>query len=189
MGKAKALYLHREGLVGNQDAPDYGFLYETSSVKDPRWNVGDRVVLPDGRVFRFAKAAAALNPSKGAQNSVTFLDSDNTQAAAAIGDDEISITLNATSAGATYFGTKDQMVGSYFSQPDSTHCTFRQIIGHPAGVSTDVIKIKLDAPVTRVIPTNSFFEILPNPYGYLKQSQGTSVSVMDMPLMVVASGN
>ncbi len=187
--KGKSSLLGIQGVVGHQTAPDYGFLYTNEGTKNPNYNIGDRVVLPDGRVFRYAKAGAALNPSKGAQNSVTFLDSDNTQAAAAIGDTEISITLNATSAGANYFGTADRMVGAYFSQPDTTHCTFRRIIKHPIGSTSDVIKITLDAPITRVIPANSFYEILPNPYGYLKQSQGTSVSVMGIPTVVVGSGN
>ncbi len=188
-GKGKANYLHRAGLVGHATAPDYGFLYTTSVNKDSKWDVGDRVVLPDGRVFRYAKAAGALNPKFGAKNSVTFLDSDNTQAAAAIGDTEISITLNATSDDSTYFGTADQMVGAYFSQPDTAHCTFRRIIAHGVGDTGDVIKITLDAPLTRAIPVNSFYEILPNPYGYVNQDGSLLSSVMGMPLIVVASGS
>ena len=188
MAKPKVNYLGREGLVSHQTAPNYAFLYTTSTVKDAKWDVGDRVVLPDGRVFRYAKAAGALNPSKGAQNSVTFLDSDNTAVTAAIGDTEISITLNSTSAGSTYFGTANQMVGSYFSQPDSTHAQLRQIVGHPAGSDGDVIKIQLDAPLSKAIVVDSFYEILPNPYGYLVNNGGTSVSVMGIPLVVIASG-
>lgn len=188
-GKGKSTLLGIQGLIGHAEAPDYGFLYETSLIKDPKWNLGDRVVTPDGRVFRYAKAAGALNPKFGAKNSVTFLDSDNTEAAAAIGDTEISITLNATSAGSSYFGTADAMIGAYFSQPDTAHCTFRRIVKHGIGSSGDVIKITLDAPITRLIPTNSFYELLPNPYGYVNQDGSLMSSVMGMPLVVVASGS
>ncbi len=189
MTKARVLHPHRAGLVAHEDAPNWSFLYATSSVKDPAWNVGDRVVLPDGRVFRYCKAAAALNPKYGAKNDVTFLDSDNTSAAALIGDTEITIDLNATSAGADYFGTKDGMVGGYFSQPDDSHAQFRQIISHPAGISGDTIKVKLDAPLSKAIVTNSFCEFMPNPYKYLKKDGSFLSSVMGMPNVVVASGS
>ncbi len=188
-GKGKSTLLGIQGLVGHTVTPDYGFLYQTSVTKDANWDVGDRVVTPDGRVFRYAKAAGALNPKFGAKNSVTFLDSDNTQAAAAIGDKEISITLSSAAAHANYFGTADQMIGAYFSQPDTAHCTFRRIVKHGTGISGGVIKITLDAPLTRAIPTNSFYEILPNPYGYVNQDGSLMSSVMGIPLVVVASGS
>jgi hypothetical protein len=187
-GKGRSTLLGIQGFVGHVEAPNYDFLYHTSSVKDPKWEIGDRVVLPDGRVFRYGKAAGALNPKFGAKNGVTFLDSDNTEAVAALGATEISITLTATSAGATYFGTKDGMVGGYFSQPDTAHAQFRRIVTHPAGDDGDIIKIKLDAALTKAIAADSFYEILPNPYGYLKQDGSKMSSVMGMPNEVVASG-
>jgi hypothetical protein len=189
MGKARVLHPHRAGLVGHDTAPDWGFLYATSSIQDPDWDIGDRVVLPDGRVYRYGKAAGALNPKFGAKNSVTFLDSDNTSAAAEIGDTEITIDLNGTSEHADYFGTKDGMVGGYFSQPDTAHAQFRQIVGHPAGVSGDTIKVKLDAPLTKAIVTNSFCEFMPNPYKFLNQDDSFLSSVMGMPNEIIASGS
>ncbi|MBE3036079.1 MAG: hypothetical protein IMZ70_03200, partial [Candidatus Atribacteria bacterium] len=36
-----------------------GFLASVSTTKDPLFDVGDGVVLPDGREFRYAKSTAA----------------------------------------------------------------------------------------------------------------------------------
>jgi len=37
--------------------PNIEFLYEHSSTKNPEYNIGDRVLLPDGRVFRYGLMA------------------------------------------------------------------------------------------------------------------------------------
>ena len=188
-GKGQTTLIGIQGIVQHTTAPDYDFLYRTSTIRDPRYYIGDRVVLPDGRVFRYGYSAGALNPSKGAQNSVTFLDSDNTQAEAVIGAKKISITLSAAAANAEYFGTAEKMIGAYFSQPDGTHRQFRRIVKHGVGVSADVITIELDAALSKTIATNSFYEILPNPYGYLVNNGGTHVSVMSIPNVVVADNS
>ena len=44
--------------VTSGDGGNSNYLYTTSIVKDPRWNIGDAVVLSDGRVFRYALAGA-----------------------------------------------------------------------------------------------------------------------------------
>ncbi len=191
-GKGKSTLLGIQGLVGHATAPDYGFLYKTTIVKSEKWNVGDRVVTPDGRVFRYAKAAGALNPQFGAQNNVGQLsiDGGGTKYAAEAGDTSVHITLDATLAGTDYFGTKDKMVGAYFSVPHGTHCVFRRIIAHDYSTTTGaVVELKLDAPLDQDLAITSWYEILPNPYGYLVNGGGTHVSVMGIPVVYIASGS
>lgn len=188
-GKGQTTLLGIQGIVQHTVAPDYDFLYKTSTIRDPRYYVGDRAVLPDGRVFRYGYSASVLNPKFGAQNNVRFLDSDDTQAEAVKGAKKVSITLSAAAANAEYFGTAEKMIGAYFSYPDDDHRHFRRIVKHGVGGSGDVITIELDAALTVTIPTGKFYEILPNPYGYLVNNGGTMVSVMCMPNVVVANNS
>jgi len=50
-GKARTKLLnHSAGLVGgNAGGSSWGFIYQTSTVKHPDYNIGDRVALPDLR--------------------------------------------------------------------------------------------------------------------------------------------
>lgn len=177
----------RAGIYEHQ-IPNINFLYTNSSTQDPNYAVGDKVVLPDGRVFRYGKAAAGLDPKLGAQNSKTYLAIGNLAKEAAVGDMTLSFTLDGTSDDTDYFGTANQMVGAYVSQPDSTSKLFRRIVQHETGSTGDIITVTLDAAVPYVIDAGEMCEILPNPYAYLKQSQGTHVAVMGIPTVVVTSG-
>jgi uncharacterized protein YfaP (DUF2135 family) len=54
------------GIVGSQNrsqffdgavtTADYNFLYEKSAVKNPNYDLDDKVISPDGRTFYYAKA-------------------------------------------------------------------------------------------------------------------------------------
>lgn len=173
--KNTSLYLHREGLVGHDTAPDYGFIYDLSTIKDPRFYCGDRVILPDGRVFRYAKSGSAgLNGGFGAAFWRPFTFNGGTSGATAVGDTTLKVTLDAGAI--TNFGsdiTEDGLRGGYFSQPDTTTPTFRQIIGNSAGGDGDIITLYLDAPVKRAMVTASFCEFIANVWEDLRGTGGT----------------
>ncbi len=167
------------------DTTEFG-VYSTGTTQ--LYELGMRHRLDD-RVFRYAKAAAALNPQKGAQNNNTFFP-ENTVAAAAIGDMSVTITTDATSGNVTTgFGVKNNMVGGFFSQPDSTNRQWRRVVGHEAGASGATIKVWLDGPITRTMVTNSFCEWMHNPYNNLVNAAGTTVPVMGVPTTAIASGS
>lgn len=167
------------------DTTEFG-VYSTGTVQE--FELGTRHRLDD-RVYRYAKAASALNPQKGAQNNNTFF-GENTVAATAIGDTFVTITTDATSGNVTTgFGIKNNMVGGYFSQPDTTNRQWRRIIGHEAGASGATIKVFLDGPITRTMVSNSFAEWMHNPYINLINAGGTFIPVMGVPTTAIASGS
>ncbi len=133
-GKAQANYLHREGLVGHDTASDYGFLNVASLTKDPKWSIGDRVVLPDGRVFRYGKVTSGGEAYAGQgcsfENAVAI--SGNCAAAQAIGDSQI------TFASQTF--SEDELRGGYIViyGDDNSDVQQRGIVGNTVASGSTV---------------------------------------------------
>jgi hypothetical protein len=65
-GIANVEYVRQGSEVAVQGVPNWAFLYFVSTQKHAKYNIGDRVVLPDGRAFRYALAGGTLNPAFGA---------------------------------------------------------------------------------------------------------------------------
>ena len=172
-GKVKANYLHREGLVGLSDAPDYGFLYTTSLVKDPKWNIGDRVVLPDGREFAYSKSSGVVASGQAAEFVATgaipytLLSVD-----AAIGDKQLSFVASTHDAIA-----KDALRGGYcVTWPAALKDQTRGIIGNDVSAENAAITIYLDAPLSVAVTTATAGEVYENPYANLINTGGGSSS-------------
>ncbi len=181
---------HPNALVGQLhidaiDTTRFG-VYSTGAVKKflfgTRYRIGDRV-------FKYGKAGAALLPKKGAANYGAYSGvTGGNVTARAIGDTWVDILLDATTGGATWFGTKNNMVGGFWSQPDTANSQFRIITGHEKGADGAIIKVYLDGPITRTMIATSFMEIAQNPYANLRQSGNDYVSVMGVPTTGQASG-
>lgn len=161
-GKCKVNYLGREGLIQSADAPDYSFIYETSLTKHPTYNIGDRVVLPDGRVFRYALSGAACNSGLG----VAFYKADpvisatTVAAAQAIGDKVITIASQTLAV--------DALRGGYLILGGAaTTAQIRQIIGNTV-CSSSTVTIYLDAPLDQAVTTSTYVEACYNPYSDLR---------------------
>lgn len=163
-------------------------VYSTGVVKKHlfglRYRIGDRV-------FKYGKAGGAIKAGKGAKNSGAYNGvTGGNVTARAIGDIWLDILLDATTGGATWFGTKNNMVGGFWSQPDSTSSQFRIITGHEKGADAATIKVYLDGPITRTMVANSFMELAQNPYAQLTQTDESEyTSVMGVPSTNIASGS
>ena len=173
-GKAKVNYLHREGLVGHDTAPDWEFIYKTSTVKDPGYNVGDRAVLPDGRVFRYCKSVGAcytgqLNKFQTVIGSTSGIDYSALAESAAIGDTSILMTNQGVIA-----QTEDCMRGGWIEiKTANTEAAGNQsgmqrmIVGNTADASVGMngtVRIYLDAPLTAAVTTSSYAFSIGNPW-------------------------
>ncbi|MCK5016312.1 MAG: hypothetical protein KAS32_04495 [Candidatus Peribacteraceae bacterium] len=167
------------------DVTEFG-VYSTGTVQ--KHEIGLRHRIGD-RVYRYGKAGGVLTPSKAAFNDNVFFSSGGLIGAGTIGDMEVTLTLDATTSAATAFGTKDQMIGGYFLQPDTTNCQFRIIKGHDFGATSAVIKILLDGPLTRTFVATSICEFGRNPYNNLKVNVGQVGSAMGIPATAIASGS
>jgi len=170
----------------HSDTTQFG-VYSTGTTKKhllgTRYRVGDRV-------FRYARAGAALNPQFGAKNWGQYSGvTGGNVTARAIGDTTVDILLDATTGAAAWFGTANNMVGGFWCQPDGTCKQFRIIVGHERGDNADTIWLDLDGPITRTMIATSFMEIAQNPYYDLRGTNNDYSSVMGVPVTAVASGS
>jgi hypothetical protein len=175
-GIANVDYLRQgsEVVVQGDYASNWSFLYAASTVKDPKWNIGDRVVTPDGRVFRYSLAGGTIlsefgvcQPDLSITNAVAPAQSvisgpilnafgaSATLQAGALGSNVVTITV-ASGDGKLTTGAiaADELRGGYvvIGNGTSQHPQFRGIIGNSVvaagGGSCDVW---LDAALTAAV--------------------------------------
>lgn len=172
--------------IDGSDTTEFGVYSTGTAKKHPygtRYRIGDRV-------FKYGKAGAALIPKKGAANYGRYRGiTGGNVTARGPGDTWVDILLDANTGGAAWFGTKNEMVGGFYSQPDTDNSQFRIITGHAKGSDGSIIKVYLDGPITRTMIATSFSELLQNPYANLRQSGSDFVSVMGVPTTAIASGS
>lgn len=195
----KAVELSGAGLVRRDNAGGWDFLYEASTVKDPRFNIGDRVTLPDGRVFRYALASGTCNPEVGAYkakktNTVAVAPA-QASGAGAIGSHFVTVTID-TEIGVLTTGVlaENELAGGYIvvGNGSAQHPQMRQIISHPALTSAGgSLTLKLDAElVTAVTAATTTIELMESPFYCIKadNSGGQYVTYLGVPARVATSG-
>jgi hypothetical protein len=207
-------YIRQGSEVAILDQPFWSFLYQASTVKQSRYNIGDRVVTPDGRVFRYSLAAGTCNPEVGAYNPIHTITnavapaqsvingpvlnqfgSSTTVTAGSVGANVVTMTVAATD-GAASDGVvaADELRGGYIVIGNGVgqHPQMRGIIGNSAvaanGGSCDVY---LDAAlITAVTVGTTNIETMLNPYANLKgDNAGTGyVSFLGIPAVQATVG-
>jgi len=195
IGKTRVNYLGREGLVQHETQPDYDFLYAASVTKDPKWDVGDRVVLPDGRVFRYGKCGLTFAGMKWGLKQFNLLvtEKDAIAVAASIGAKYVDITF-ADTDGVANDGViaVDSLRGGYISFYRGVDRQQRGIIGNTVRANGDTgnTRVYLDAALKVAINEDDDVEILANPYSDLRISGGGGewTSVMGMPNVLATLG-
>jgi len=164
----KAKYVQDSGQVYRKASGGWDFLYTVSATKDPVWNVGDRVVLPDGREFRYAKSAAAITTNLACNFTATgYVAYTAAAVAASIGDRSLTVPA-ATHATLT----QDELAGGYvvLGSGGST-VQVRGIIGNDAADANAAFVIYIDAPLTVAITAASTgVEVFQNPFAAIGQS-------------------
>ncbi len=201
MSKGKAIVdvIRGPGFVGHETAGEMNFLYQTSTIKSEKYDVGDRVVLPDGRVFRYGKATnivthimQGLKFYGRVEDGIGYKVPAQTQA---IGDTEITVD-----AGDSGDYTKDQLKGGYVivhTHGEYTDFT-RGIIGNSESDADGNVTLYLDAALHVAVAVAFGVETCPNPYSILQQATSaagnssgqdsyTSVAGMAMTLTTVAN--
>ena len=169
-GKWKRVLLGIHGLIGHRKAPDWSFIYEVSGNKAANWEIGDHVVLPDGREFVYGKSSGVCSTAIAVQFDFVGVQTyDTVVNAQVIGDKEITVN------GGTHDElTKDQLRGGYvITWPAANKDQFRGIIGNDAAAANADFKIYLDGPLTVALTAASTgVEVFQNPYGSLQGSAG-----------------
>ncbi len=187
-GKARSAQLGGTvGLAQLTNIPDWDFIYETSLVKHPRYNIGDRVVLPDGRVFRYGKSGSALNVDYacgfGEDEVQGYETLKNSQA---VGDKQVTFTGAAHAA-----LTEDELRGGYiiiFHSGGGGDTQFRGVVGNPASVENANVVVYLDGALDHaVIAATTAAELFYNPYAKLVSTAEVTYSKAGKPAVQVAA--
>ena len=156
------------GVYGTQ-VPNISFIYETSTTQNPEYAIGDRVCLPDGRVFRYCKSAGPCDTylANAFYNAIpaTGIDYSLLAAASAVGSTEVTMTnqgtvaqtLNGLRGGCINFGVDNNLVQQ------------RGITGNTAGGVSDEITIYLDAPLVTALTVADYAYCMPSPYSSVVQ--------------------
>ena len=198
-GKARTKLLdHSAGLVeGSAAGASWNFIYQHSSVKHPDYNVGDRVALPDGRVFRYAKAAGTMNPECLAQHEtgqhIGFVALGANQV---IGDKEVTLTVAAATHGSGGAGiiAEDELRGGYIIIfDDSSKAMNRGIVGNTALAADGTsITIYLDGELTAdLVSGTDHAECIASPYLDLIDGdaiQSKTRGFLGLPMSVATDG-
>jgi hypothetical protein len=176
---------------------NWDFLYEASTIKHPDFNVGDRVVLPDGRVFRYSKAGTAgVVPETGAFNSIKTIAVAVAPAqgtgCGAKGNRKVTITVDAAAgvAGDGVFAA-DELKGGYIviGNGSAQHPQMRQIISNPAVDGAATCDLTLDAPLTTAVTVGTTtLEATMNPYNFLQCGTNEYASFLGIPAISATVG-
>ena len=184
-GKARVNYVDQTGDVTHADAPSWDFIYRASLVKDPEWDIGDRVVLPDGREFIYAKSGGICASGQGCDFVAASLQPYTTPAVStAVGDNEITVV------GTTHDAvTEDELKGGFFiSWPAADKDHIRGILGNRAAIADANITLYLDGPLNEVHTAGSTgLEVFANPYGNLIEGASSSLGKAGVPATYVSA--
>ena len=185
----KHLDLTQTKEIYEQSVENWDFLYKASTTKDSRFDIGDRVCLPDGRVFRYSKSGALCKAGHGAafMNTAAVL-THALAAGQAIGDKSIQI------ASQTF--TLDQLRGGYatiFAEDNDNQINVqhRGIVGNTAASGTTVT-IYLDAPLVRAVTVSMNVLVTHNPYSNMQTQVGQEfgyASIGGVPAAYVDAAN
>jgi len=168
-GKAKVDYINDQGFAAYQTVPSWSFIYEASTIKSEKYNIGDRVVLPDGRVFRYAKSGGVCYAAHGAAFwHLAAVNRTTIAAEEAIGSCKVTV------AAQTF--TEDELRGGYVTIFGASNADVqsRGIIGNSACSGT-TLTIYMDGPLVKVAPTTREILVNYNPYSDIRLQSGQEV--------------
>jgi hypothetical protein len=177
------------GMVdGNSESVSWDFIYQTSTVKHPNFNIGDHVRLPDGREFVYSKSAGACISGQGAEFTYAGYTAYTAfGVAAAVGDTEVTVPA-ATHAALT----KDELRGGYIVIYDGStnNVQFRGIVGNQAVAANLAFKVYLDGSLTEaVVASTSACETFQNPYAALQTGTMNYNPKAGIPAVKVTAAN
>lgn len=187
-GVAKVKYVGSAGQAVPQgrDVGYWNFLYRKSTVKDPGYNVGDRVVLPDGRVCRYGKSSdTGLNTDL----LCTFAE-DEVQGWEALKESQVVGDMQVTFTGAAHAAVaEDELRGGYviiFHDGGGGFTQFRGIVSNTESALNSNITVYLDAPLdVAIIGGTTAGELWYNPYAALAGDADLSASAAGRPMVNV----
>jgi len=187
-GPAKVEYAGQGSEVLVQGVPNWAFLYMASTTKMQKYNIGDRFVTPDGRVFRYALAGGTIHtefmvcdPDASITNAVAPAQVNPTSpvilginlSSGKKGDYCVTITVGAADGTAANGAiAQDEMKGGFVvvGNGANQHPMTRGILGNDAvAAGGGSMNVYLDGALTRdVVVGTDNVEAYLNVYGNVK---------------------
>jgi hypothetical protein len=179
-GKSRTEFLGGIGLANSINAPSWESIYRVSSVIDPKWNVGDLGITPDGRKFRYCLSTGQCDPYVGNifVNSIgtgagdVGIDWSALAATQIVGDLSVSMTVPSTRAIA-----KDALRGGLIVLnptvgENNDVIQQRLITGNSQADASGTCIIYLDSPlVTALAGGTAYGYCMPSPYSGVQGAQ------------------
>lgn len=183
-GKARQYHLNDVGKVGFDTGTTWDFIYDVSSSRNPQYNIGDRIILPNGKVFYYSYSGGRCYTGRGNKffNTISSSEDGNDYsllyAAAAAGSTSIQMTNQSSSA-----ITADQFRnGQIVLKPTETYTDaelmFRGVTGNTAadasGGTNPYVTIYLDAKTTVALTTSNYAFVMESPYTDIRYDSSTT---------------
>ena len=151
---------------------DYGDEKVTSTTADLGLTIGTRMILPDGRVFRYAFSNGAAGSGTGVQSSAALANHDQGLAvtqAQSVGDKSVSVTLGGTAAAEDLYAN-----GYLFFNTAAGSGQVYRIRQHDAIGSggTGTINLMDGDTLAEALTTSSKAGLVLNPYMHVIPSPG-----------------
>ncbi len=182
-GRATVERLGKIGNVAYETASQFGFIYETSTVKSTKYEIGDRVELDDGREYRYCLSTTALITVMGCHFvSPGIISYTAAVIPAAIGDSLVVVPAATHSALVV-----DELKGGYMIIFKAGVQQFRGIIGNVASAANAAVTVYLDGALDATVTTSSAYEVYGNPYRYIEQSNSITHGRIGPPAVAVAA--
>ena len=165
-------------------------VYEESSTQE--YQLGTKLVYPDGRVFRYAKAGEALSKAlmTSAQENYAYCDAETQSTSGTsveVGD--IEITIDVTTGGTW---TENNFAGGFIVNTSGTATCIGDIYKVVANkiTATDTkMKVQLETPIRVAWDASSVIYMMKNPYMDVEPFPTTPVgTATGIPLIDVTSG-
>lgn len=168
--------------------PSRAFLTEVSTTKSALFDVGDTVILPGGREFRYclSTGAGVMLPTMGCNFTDTGHQAYTAFAVAkAIGETTITIP-----AGTHAAVTKDSLKGGYviIFNGSGTNDIVYEIVANDAALANVAYDLTLDMPLAvAIVAATSAVEVYSNPWGAIAQANTQVLPRCGAPVVSVSA--
>ena len=184
---SRTIRLGDSGLVQSVSRGAHDFLYRVSTVKDPKFNIGDEVEIGGGRTAVYAKNKGdnALYASHGCEFTLTGLLGYKAFATShAVGDTTITVAADTHDALA-----EDALAGGFviiFDGASDYYTTTRMITGNAASAEDAAVTLYLDGALSYAITAGtSVSEVYRNPYSAIDVASNAAKPKAGCPMAYV----
>jgi hypothetical protein len=151
---------------------DYGDEKVTSTTEDLGLTIGTRMVLPDGRAFRYSFSNGAAGAGTGVQSSAAIANHDSdlaVAAASAVGAKSVSVTLGSTAAAEDLYANGYLFVNDVDGEGHVYRIRQHDAIGSGG---TGTINLMDGDTISEALTTSSQVGLVASPYMHVIPSPG-----------------